>query len=138
VAALGEHGPCLVNSDSKSTTLNPWSWNDKVNMLYVDQPVQTGFSYDTLVNGTIDEIKNPFTVHVQDFSKGVPETNATFFTGTFPSQNLTAALNATGTAAMAMWHFMQIWTQECVTPFPRSCIPSTMPNTSSLTSELSP
>ena len=61
-AALGENGPCRVTPDSKGTVLNPWSWNNEVNMLYIDQPVQTGFSYDTLVNGTIDETVNPYIV----------------------------------------------------------------------------
>lgn len=30
---LGENGPCMVNDDSNSTYLNPWSWNNEVNML---------------------------------------------------------------------------------------------------------
>lgn len=30
--ALGENGPCIVGEDSNSTTLNPWSWNNKANM----------------------------------------------------------------------------------------------------------
>lgn len=40
--------------DSNSTESNPWAWNEHVNMLYVDQPVGTGFSYDALINGTKD------------------------------------------------------------------------------------
>src|ERR1700760_3368692 len=34
-AAVAENGPCIVLDDSKSTALNSWSWNDRVNMLYV-------------------------------------------------------------------------------------------------------
>jgi len=41
---LQENGPCFVGSDSNSTYLNPYSWNNEVNMLYIDQPVQVGFS----------------------------------------------------------------------------------------------
>lgn len=26
---LDEHGPCFVNSDSNSTYLNEWSWNNE-------------------------------------------------------------------------------------------------------------
>ena len=44
MGALSENGPCFVNKDSNSTYLNPWSWNNEVNMLYIDQPVQVGFS----------------------------------------------------------------------------------------------
>lgn len=39
IGLLQENGPCTVNPDSNSTTLNPWSWNNEVNMLYIDQPV---------------------------------------------------------------------------------------------------
>jgi hypothetical protein len=53
-AADGESGPCLVNADANSTSINPFSFNNHVNMLYIDQPVQTGFSYDSLINGTFD------------------------------------------------------------------------------------
>ena len=41
---LQENGPCFVGRDSNSTYLNPYSWNNEVNMLYIDQPVQVGFS----------------------------------------------------------------------------------------------
>ena len=54
IGALQENGPCQVNVDSNSTFLNPWSFNNEVNMLYIDQPDQTGLSYDILVNMTLD------------------------------------------------------------------------------------
>ncbi|KAI9603992.1 hypothetical protein H4Q26_003602 [Puccinia striiformis f. sp. tritici PST-130] len=43
--ALQENGPCQINSDSTASTLNPYSWNTYANMLYIDQPISTGFSY---------------------------------------------------------------------------------------------
>lgn len=114
-AAVGENGPCLVMKDSKSTTLNSWSWNDKVNMLYIDQPVQVGFSYNNLVNGTLDEIPTPFLFRPQNFTlTGLPETNSTFLTGTFASPNVAAAPNTTIATAPAMWDIMQTWIQEQV------------------------
>lgn len=112
-AALGENGPCSVNEDSKGTTLNPWSWNNNVNMLYIDQPVQAGFSYDSLVNGTINELVSPFAVTpIGSNTSMIPSYNSTFLPGTFASQNNATTANTTRDAALAIWHFMQTWTQE--------------------------
>jgi carboxypeptidase C (cathepsin A) len=71
IGLLQEHGPCHVNSDSDTTYLNEWSWNNEVNMLYIDQPVQVGFSYDIPTNGTLDILSTD--VHIDDFSTRVPE-----------------------------------------------------------------
>lgn len=81
-------------------------------MLYIDQPIQTGFSYDTLVNGTLDEIESPFLYTPSNFSNGIPETNLTFLTGTFASTNPAAAPNTTIAASKIMYHVMQTWMQE--------------------------
>ncbi|PLW42980.1 hypothetical protein PCASD_04728 [Puccinia coronata f. sp. avenae] len=43
--ALQENGPCQISSDSTTSKLNPYSWNTYANMLYIDQPISTGFSY---------------------------------------------------------------------------------------------
>ncbi|OAX82780.1 hypothetical protein ACJ72_02868 [Emergomyces africanus] len=105
-----ENGPCTVNPDSNSTTLNPWSWNRKVNMLYIDQPVQTGFSYDALVNVTTDFFSGDITII--DASNSVPVQNGTFRVGTYPSQNPHNTVNNTSNAARSFWHFAQAWFQE--------------------------
>ncbi|OSC99240.1 alpha/beta-hydrolase [Trametes coccinea BRFM310] len=48
-----ENGPCHVNPDGETTTLNPYSWNNISNIIYIDQPIGTGFSYGTIdVNST--------------------------------------------------------------------------------------
>ena len=84
-------------------------------MLYIDQPVQVGFSYDALVNGTINQLSSPVNVTVEDFSRsGVPAENNTFVVGTFPSQNPNTTADTTSDAALAIWHFMQTFTQEWV------------------------
>jgi len=111
-AALGENGPCLVTPDSADTVLNPWSWNNEVNMLYIDQPVQTGFSYDKLVNATVDETALPFIFTPLSPSSPPPKLNATTLLGLLPSQDPLSTANTTTTAAAAAWHFMQIWMQQ--------------------------
>ncbi|EDQ86217.1 uncharacterized protein MONBRDRAFT_38492 [Monosiga brevicollis MX1] len=45
LAMLFENGPCSANADGKTTTNNPYSWNTKANLVYIDQPVGVGFSY---------------------------------------------------------------------------------------------
>jgi len=50
VALFGENGPCTVGPQGDDTHLNPHSWNSRANLLYIDQPSGTGFSYP--VSGT--------------------------------------------------------------------------------------
>ena len=80
-------------------------------MLYIDQPVQVGYSYDTLTNITYNILQDQ-NVTVADFSSGFPEVNSTFMIGTTSSQRLTNTANSTVHAAHAMWHFAQTWFEE--------------------------
>ncbi|KAF2659029.1 alpha/beta-hydrolase [Lophiostoma macrostomum CBS 122681] len=111
LAAFQENGPCWVNADSNSTYLNEWSWNNEVNMLYIDQPVQVGLSYDVLTNITLN-LADEGTVEVADFSNGVPEQNNTFYVGTYGSQNNQTTTRGTENSARALWNFAQVWFQE--------------------------
>lgn len=119
---LEENGPCFVGADSQSTYLNPWSWNNEVNMLYIDQPVQTGFSYDVLTNVTVQPSEDNPSIPIitpTDFSGGedgeaIPATNYTFRIGTVGSQKQSQTTNTTELSAHALWHFMQTW----LTDFP--------------------
>jgi carboxypeptidase C (cathepsin A) len=118
---LEENGPCFVAEDSKTTYLNPWSWNNEVNMLYIDQPTQVGFSYDVPTNCTVQPIaeggepdnelegSREYVTTPTDFNDGLPEVNLTHGVGTFSSQNATQTENSTRVAAHSLWHFAQTW-----------------------------
>ncbi|KAH0845094.1 hypothetical protein AYO21_01646 [Fonsecaea monophora] len=107
-ALASESGPCYVNVTGNDTTINPWSFNNHVNMLYLDQPVQTGLSYDELVNGTFDI--ETLLITPEDFtSAALPATNATFQVGTFSSQNPLHTTNTTVSSARALWHAAEHW-----------------------------
>ena len=66
-------------------------------MLFIDQPVQVGFSYDTLVNGTFDLLSQMFTP-TDDFSG----TNATTISGTLPSQNRNSTASTSQASARTL------------------------------------
>ena len=54
IGLFQEHGPCQFYNNQTEPSLNPWSWNNYANMLYVDQPIGTGFSFgDDPVNSTV-------------------------------------------------------------------------------------
>ncbi|KAH9874888.1 hypothetical protein J1614_004375, partial [Plenodomus biglobosus] len=107
---LEENGPCYANPDSNSTRPAEWSWNQQANMLYLDQPVQVGFSYDTLQNVTRDLVTGRVTLLNE--TDPIPEQNSTLLTGTFPSREANNTAFGSVNGAVASWHFAQAWFQE--------------------------
>ncbi|KAJ4296257.1 hypothetical protein N0V90_006302 [Kalmusia sp. IMI 367209] len=79
-------------------------------MLYVDQPVQVGYSFDELVFSTLDLLDGSVTPVNGSFD--AIQTNNTFVKGLLPSQNIDAFPNTTANAAKVLWEFTQIWLQE--------------------------
>lgn len=100
--------PCTFNPDGNSTSHNEWSWNNHANMLYIDQPIGSGFSYVTALNGSLDLLTSVFTP-VQDESE-LPELNATTLATTMDAE--VVITNTTASAARTLWQFAQIWFQE--------------------------
>ena len=107
-----EGGPCTVLHDSNTTQDNPWSMNSYSNMLYIDNPVGAGFSYNDLVKSTLNLIDTSDPVSFQPFeaySGSVPPQNFTFYYGVLPSTDTTQYTNNTYSAARTLWDFSQVW-----------------------------
>ncbi|KAF2215553.1 hypothetical protein CERZMDRAFT_93960 [Cercospora zeae-maydis SCOH1-5] len=116
VAATQSGGPCAVLPDANSTKGNPWAWNEFVNMLYIDQPVGTGFSYDSLINGTRNllytgaEHSDLFDITLIGTNDGTQiGGDVTNLLGTFSSQSTLRTANTTANAARALWQVSQAW-----------------------------
>ncbi|KAG6007202.1 hypothetical protein E4U21_006221 [Claviceps maximensis] len=114
IGLLQENGPCFIDEDSQSTIHNPWSWNNHVNMLYIDEPNHTGFSYDEPTNVTIYSGAQAGDIDIvpSDFSKEPPRLNLTTRAGTISSQKPSHTTNSTQQAAHALWHFAQTFFTE--------------------------
>ncbi|KAI1384015.1 putative carboxypeptidase S1 [Hypoxylon trugodes] len=50
-----QNGPCHFVNNETEPSLNPYSFNEYANMLYIDQPIGTGFSYG---NATVNSTKS--------------------------------------------------------------------------------
>ena len=81
-------------TENLTTVVNPYSWSEVSNLLFISQPLGTGFSYAKEEPGSL----NPFTGEVQ---------NATFggVTGEYPYDS--SSIGTTDMAAMAAWHILQ-------------------------------
>lgn len=79
-------------------------------MLFLDQPVQVGLSYDKLVNVTSN--LETGTIRVANFTNDIPAQNNSFYVGTYPSQDANLTTRGTENSARALWNFAQVWFQE--------------------------
>lgn len=94
IGLFQELGPCNVTANL-TTMVNPYSWNTISNMLFISQPVGTGFSYREEEDGSINSFTGAFensTVEPAD--------------GRYPTGDVTT-LDTTDKAAVAAWHILQ-------------------------------
>lgn len=73
VALFGENGPCSVNKEGTDTVTNPYSWNTAANILYIDQPTGTGFSYGTGLDSNEVQVSEDMYDFLQQFLQGHPQ-----------------------------------------------------------------
>ncbi|SMR61857.1 unnamed protein product [Zymoseptoria tritici ST99CH_1E4] len=96
IGLLEELGPCRITPELEDT-LNPWSWNEVSNMLFISQPVGTGFSYSTAEEGSLTNGTNQFV------PVGQPGYEHPTGVWAIPDINI----NTTDLAAVAVWHTLQ-------------------------------
>jgi len=75
---LHENGPCKTTKDGKSTVVNPYSWNTRANVMWVDQPPGTGFSKGTW-DSNEDTVAEDMYQFLQALFQAMPQYNKKFF-----------------------------------------------------------
>lgn len=136
---FNEVGPCQVvqlEDGSYGTQVNTWGWDRSSNMLFIDQPNQVGYSFDTATNASLDLLAGEVFEPPMPPTAGLPQymyLNGTF--GTASSNESTPwsnTANTTEIAAQATWHFLQAWLsafpQYNPAVRPNASTPETMPN----------
>lgn len=78
---LTEHGPFRIAKDGSGVTYNPYSWNNKANMIYLEAPAGVGYSYSDDKNYTTDDdqVAQDNFLALQDFFTKFPEFNHSDF-----------------------------------------------------------
>ena len=71
LALFAENGPCTT--DGTNTKTNPYSWNTNANLLYVDQPSGTGFSYGGENDHNERDVSNNLYVFLTEFLRKYPK-----------------------------------------------------------------
>jgi cathepsin A (carboxypeptidase C) len=80
LAIFTENGPFKIDKDTNTLKSHPYSWNNIANVLYVDQPLGTGFSTGSRLDTSEEQIAVDFYTFLQEFLKTYPQyENRDFF-----------------------------------------------------------
>jgi carboxypeptidase C (cathepsin A) len=108
VGMFQEVGPCEVVEIAQGrlgTQARDWGWDRSTNILFIDQPVQVGFSYDVATNASLNLVNEALSYPPASVPKTQPQ--YTFLNGTFGSSNPISTANTSDTAAQSVWHLLQ-------------------------------
>ncbi|KAL5118868.1 hypothetical protein ACEQ8H_003191 [Pleosporales sp. CAS-2024a] len=104
IGLFQEVGPCGVGPDLKPFN-NPYSWSNASNMLFIDQPTTTGFSYSIPIPGYQDQRHGNI---IQLPNATCPDyADATGTCGTYSKPDVGLVPNSTLGAAPNMWRALQ-------------------------------
>ncbi|KAJ9298123.1 hypothetical protein DTO271G3_3728 [Paecilomyces variotii] len=103
IGLFQENGPCGIDSNGKVYN-NPYSWSNASNMLYIDQPTQTGFSYSIPVPGYVDSDTGDI---ITLPNNTCPDYAMDSSCGTYSYPNLTLTANSTDAAAPNFYRALQ-------------------------------
>ncbi|CAG8441307.1 5249_t:CDS:2 [Dentiscutata heterogama] len=67
-----ELGPCAVNEEGTDTIFNPHSWNNNASVIFLDQPINVGYSYGNGVSNSLAAATDVY-AFLQIFFKEFPQ-----------------------------------------------------------------
>lgn len=94
IGLFQELGPCNI-TENLTSSVNPYSWNEVSNLLFLSQPLGTGFSYSEEGVGSFNNVTGSF----EPDNEGIDY-------GRYPVINATE-LDTTDLAAVAAYHVLQ-------------------------------
>lgn len=102
-----------MSDGSYGTQMRTFGWDRASNILFIDQPNQVGFSFDTATNASRDLFADELFEPPTSPNSGLP--SFMYLKGTFGTANensrqpYATTANTTDIAAIATWHFLQTW-----------------------------